>query len=83
MFNKTIVNNPTKLIPYDKKVTINEHKAPTDESIKLLKEMEEKAFQKITEAYYIESTTINGILFCIESSEYDLFKQYRNKKNIF
>ena len=33
----------TEYVPYEKSVTINEYKAPTDESLKLLKEYEDKA----------------------------------------
>jgi hypothetical protein len=62
MFDNYIVRKgSTTYVPYEKVVT--EKRAPTDESIKLLKEMEEKVLQKIVEAYHIESNIMNGVVF--------------------
>jgi hypothetical protein len=50
MFNKTIIegaeDNRT-IINYPKTLEINEKRAPTDDSIRLLKEMEEKTLDKL------------------------------------
>jgi len=59
--NYIVGKRNTTYVPYEKVVT--EKKAPTDESIKLLKEMEEKVLQKIVEAYHIESNIMNGVVF--------------------
>ena len=40
-------HHKTELVPYVKKVDIHEHRAPTDESIKLYKEVKEKAINDI------------------------------------
>lgn len=48
MFNKTIlVAGRTEYVPYEKSVTVHEHKAPTDDSIKLYEEIKEKAYNSI------------------------------------
>jgi hypothetical protein len=46
MFDKTtIVHRPTKIV--DRHVTITENRAPTDDSVKLLREMEQAAFDNM------------------------------------
>jgi hypothetical protein len=40
--------------------TVHEHKAPTDDSLKLLKEMQEKALHSIIDSFKVESNTMNG-----------------------
>lgn len=47
---------------------INEHRAPTDESIKLLKEFEEKATQKIVDYCIIQDNifNVNGCYFTFQ-----------------
>jgi len=46
MFNRTIVQpQQTRLVPYEK--TVTEHRAPTDESMRLVQEMEEKVTRSI------------------------------------
>lgn len=49
-----IVQVPGTTRYVDRNVTINEHRAPTDESVKLLKEMEEKAEAKLIEAIRLD-----------------------------
>lgn len=48
----------TRLVPYEK--TVHEHRAPTDESIKLLREMEEKSRKQIACALVAENNIVNG-----------------------
>lgn len=48
MFNKTIIHQHTP--SYPSHVSVTEKRAPTDESVKLLKEMEKKAEEKLLEA---------------------------------
>lgn len=48
----------TRLVPYEK--TVHEHKAPTDDSIKLLREMEEKSRKQIACALVAEENVVNG-----------------------
>lgn len=40
-------NHSKEYVPYDKNVYITEKKAPTDDSARLIKELEEKAIEKI------------------------------------
>jgi|SRR3990170_845949 len=47
--------------------TINEHRAPTDDSVRLLKEFEEKAREKINSAVHILDTTFD----CVVQTERD------------
>lgn len=51
----------TEYVPYEKTVSITEKKAPTDESIRILNEMEEKATQNIIAKIKIESNNINAV----------------------
>lgn len=63
MFNKNYImpRKETEFVPYEKTVTIN--RAPTDESVRLMKEFEEKALKKITDTYFVESSIAKGIVF--------------------
>lgn len=45
-----------------KKVTIKEQRAPTDESVRLLMEMEEAARERITGLYVLEGNDLNGVV---------------------
>ena len=62
MFNKTFITERghTEYVPYEKMVTVN--RAPTDKSVELLKEFEDKALQKITESYFIENSVAKGVV---------------------
>lgn len=44
-------------VPYEK--TIIEKRAPTDESIKLFKEMQEKAYSSIVDTFHLSSTVLD------------------------
>ena len=50
----------TKIVPYEK--TININRAPTDESVKLLKEFEEKAVENIIDKIHVNDNSINGVV---------------------
>jgi hypothetical protein len=52
-------------IPYEKTVNIHEHKAPTDESVKILTELEEAAWSRICKCYLIDSTYVNAVFLTI------------------
>jgi hypothetical protein len=69
MFNKTIINQRgTKLVPFTKEV--NEHRAPTDESVKLLMEMEDAALSKVFKCFEIENTELHGIVWQVNKSRF-------------
>jgi len=48
-------------IPYEKTVTVNEHRAATDESIRMLNEMQEKAKDNIIHTIKIEENYLKAI----------------------
>jgi type I restriction-modification system DNA methylase subunit len=52
----------TEYIPYEKKVTINEHRAPTDESVKLLSEFKEKAKESLIREIIINDNNLEGCI---------------------
>ena len=62
MFNKTFIyeKRSTKVVPYEKTVNIN--RAPTDQSVKLLKEFEEKAVENIIDKIHVNDNNINGLV---------------------
>lgn len=50
------------LIPGDTHVSITEKRAPTDESIRLLREMEEAVQKRMISAVRVDSTTFNCVV---------------------
>lgn len=56
MFNTTRVYNTTN---HPRTLEVKEHRAPTDESVKILKEMEKEAMDKIVEMGKIEDNIFN------------------------
>lgn len=44
-------------------VTVNEHRAPTDESVRLLNEMEQAAKNNLLNSIVIKDNTLNGVVF--------------------
>lgn len=53
-------HSETKHVPYDKTVTVNEHRAPTDKSVELLNEMERKATENIIHKFRVDSNLIKA-----------------------
>lgn len=49
----------TEYVPYEKSVTINEHRAPTDESIKIFNEIKAKAYESIIDTIVINDNLVN------------------------
>ena len=64
MFNRTVIM-PTLTEYVDRNVTVN--RAPTDESVKLLKEFEEKAQQKIDKSLRIEDNRFDLVVHALRS----------------
>lgn len=60
-----VLKTETRLVPYDRRVTINEHRAPTDESVKLFQEMTEKAHQSLLDVFRIESTVVKDAVISV------------------
>jgi hypothetical protein len=62
-----------------KNVNITEHRAPTDESVRLLKELEEKAQQKIIDSIRVADTNFECVVHCLDdfkNSQYILFAKF-------
>lgn len=57
-------------VPYEKnvKVTVNEHRAPTDKSVELLNEMTEKVKQNIIESIQVKDNIINGAVIYFQNN---------------
>lgn len=53
-------HHSTKHVPYEKKVTVTVNRAPTDKSVELLNEFQEKAKDNIIDTILIENNVING-----------------------
>ncbi len=72
MFSKKIILQPPieKHIPYEKEVHIHEHKAPTDESIKLYDELREKAIKSITGRFEVRDAEISGVAISFEEDDF-------------
>lgn len=58
-------------IPYEKSVSVNEHKAATDESIKLLNEFQEKAKENLCYSVRINQTFLNAVAFFFREDHMD------------
>jgi len=54
-----IINTRTELVPYNK--TVHEHRAPTDESVALLREFEKKAEDMVYERFVVHDTPLTDI----------------------
>lgn len=53
----------TEYIPYEKSIKVNEYKAATDESIKILNEFQEKAKENLCYSVRIDQSYLNGVAF--------------------
>lgn len=59
MFNRTYVMGGGRTEYVTKEINVTEKRAPTDESVELLSEMEEAARSKLFDAFVIEDNTVN------------------------
>jgi len=61
-------------IPYEKSVTVNqtthEHRAPTDESVRLLSEMREKALDSIVKELVVEFGTVKATVLMMLAPDF-------------
>jgi hypothetical protein len=56
------VNQPERTQYVDRNVTVHEHRAPTDQSVALLKEMEEKAERKILNTIHVTDSSFECVV---------------------
>ena len=59
--------------------TVTEHRAPTDESVRLLKEMEAAAREKVVQSIRLESNDFNAVV----QEQYDPLNDQRHYRVIF
>lgn len=57
MFNRTFIDASAK---YPSRIDVHEHRAPTDASLALLQEMQEKALKSIIQSYPITAAGVHG-----------------------
>lgn len=81
MFNTTHIHQShDRLVPYEKTVTITEKKAPTDQSIELLNEFQEKAKQNIIDTIIIDNNVMKAVAVFLTgdiiSDKYRYFLKY-------
>jgi hypothetical protein len=53
-------------IRYPDTVNVHEHKAPTDESIRLMEDAHDKAIKNIIAKVKVENNLVNGECYCVE-----------------
>lgn len=58
------VHMPERTKYVDRNVTVHEHRAPTDESVRLLKEMEEEAREKILDSFRLDGNGFECVIQC-------------------
>lgn len=61
-----------KLVPYVK--TVIEHKAPTDDSIRLYEEIKTKAYQSILDKIIVNNNTLNLSAVIVDNHEIDEYR---------
>jgi len=65
MFDKYVINDTegrNHRHTHDHNVKITEQRAPTDDSVRLLKEMQEKSRADLIGSYIIEDNSFNGVM---------------------
>lgn len=62
MFDRLVVAHSTEHVTREVTKHIHEHRAPTDDSVRLLAEMEAKARDKIVEAIQVGDTTFQCVV---------------------
>lgn len=87
MFNSTtIVQGKKEYVPYEKTVIVHEHKAPTDESIKILNEFKQKALEDTMLLVEVKNTEFNFVVRYVQNpttlEQQAVFKFMFNGKEI-
>jgi len=56
---------------YPQKITVHEHRAPTDESVKLLEEFKKEAEKNIIDSFKFNDNKVNGVVIRSHLSVYE------------
>jgi len=79
MFDRTILNIPQRSYS-ENNIKVTENRAPTDESIRLLKEMEKKVFDNFLGAFTVDTNLVSGNIYFVR--EIDCTTRYKIVVNI-
>lgn len=80
MLNSYYLSNGSRPSHTSANVRIDEHRAPTDESIKILADMQQQARDSLIDTYILEDNEINGSVFMFKNPmthEYKMHVQFR------
>jgi len=66
MFNSRHFHDNRTSIRFPDTIEVNEHRAPTDESIRLMEQMHDKAIKNIIAKVKVDDNLVNGEFFMIE-----------------
>jgi hypothetical protein len=72
LFSTRVIERSTSLVPYEK--TVHEHRAPTDQSVALLREMENAAAGKLVSAIPVD---FNGLSVTLVSMMEPITRAHR------
>lgn len=64
----TINRTQREYVPYTKEVNVHEHRAPTDDSVRLMNEMTDKATKNIVDRLIIDSNELKAVGISMVSS---------------
>lgn len=64
MFNKTVIESGPRTITK----TVHEHRAPTDDSVKLLREMEQSASDEIIKKFRVQDNVIKDAVVVVSKN---------------
>lgn len=68
MFDRTYVQGGPSRVSVTK--TVTENRAPTDQSVQLLRELEEKAHDEVVQAYVSRSNVVEGAVVEVRNDPY-------------
>lgn len=68
LFSTTHHHHKVEAVAYEKKVTINEYKAPTDDSIRIFKELEQKAKDSVITSFRVENNVIKADVVVVQEN---------------
>jgi hypothetical protein len=71
MFDRTFISTSPRSVHHSSHVTIEEKRAPTDESVKLLKDMQQKATADIIDAVHVADTSLDSVMHAVARFESD------------
>jgi hypothetical protein len=82
MFDKTALYVGSRTSHHHHRAEVHEHRAPTDESVRLLREMEQAAEQKLLDSFRLEGCEVDCVVHHLRryetlGTDHDFIIQYR------